>query len=160
MADSEVRICLYPRDTDDYSDRFVSQLEKPKLAISNDLLSRLTSKAGIQSTLILSKSDGSILQCTGRLASRSQISDIDTPASPARLQGTTGQIERPAESLAKTVFAFVDQAKEFADGVVGDKPLGEKGGEGEEVRLLRLRTRKEEIVVYPGKCLHCGVWTR
>ena len=68
------------------------------------------------------------------------------------------------------MFGFVEQARVFADEMSGaglggsarrsgdggrdsgreNGQGGEKGVGGEEVRLLRLRTRKEEIVIYPG----------
>ncbi len=48
-----------------------------------------------------------------------------------------------AEEVAQMVFAFVAGAKAFTEGM--DK--------SDEVRLLRLRTRKNEIVIVPGRVL-------
>jgi len=123
-------------------------------------LSRLASKPGVQSTLILSKSDGSIIRSTGLLAAPS--------SSPSREpivgNGTNpiGAREPPegirdegqyssntdvstkgnsAEDVASMVFAFVTGAKAFTEGM--DK--------SDEVKLLRLRTRKSEIVIVPGR---------
>lgn len=45
-----------------------------------------------------------------------------------------------AQDVARMVFAFVDGAKTFAEGM----------DSSDEVRLLRLRTRKNEIVIVPG----------
>lgn len=45
-----------------------------------------------------------------------------------------------AEDVARMVFAFVASAKAFTEGI-------EKS---DEVKLLRLRTRKNEIIIAPG----------
>ena len=55
-----------------------------------------------------------------------------------------------AEDIARMVFAFAAEAKTFTEGI----------DESDEVKLLRLRTRKNEIVIVPGKPLpvyigHC-----
>ena len=49
-----------------------------------------------------------------------------------------------AEDIARMVFAFAAEAKTFTEGI----------DESDEVKLLRLRTRKNEIVIVPGKSLH------
>ena len=49
-----------------------------------------------------------------------------------------------AEDIARMVFAFVSGAYAFTEGM----------DESDEVRLLRLRTRKYEIVIVPGTSLH------
>ena len=48
-----------------------------------------------------------------------------------------------AEDIARLVFAFAAEAKSFTEGI----------DESDEVKLLRLRTRKNEIVIVPGKSL-------
>ena len=47
-----------------------------------------------------------------------------------------------AADVAQMVFAFVISAKTFTEGM--DK--------GDEVKLLRLRTKRSEIVIVPGEC--------
>lgn len=122
-------------------------------------LSRLASKPGVKSTLILSRSDGSIIRSTGLLAAASSSSSQDLaigndtshngPAEPVdALRSETdhpGNTENDkkgnrAEEVARMVFAFVAGAKAFTEGI--DK--------SDEVKLLRLRTRKNEIVIVPG----------
>lgn len=122
-------------------------------------LSRLASKPGVQSTLILSKSDGSIIRSTGLLAATSSSTSQDLavgngtsrngsaePVDPMR-SGT----EYPdnteddakgnsAEDIARMAFTFAAEAKAFTEGMDGS----------DEVKLLRLRTRKNEIVIVPG----------
>ncbi|KAL4924737.1 uncharacterized protein BDV17DRAFT_295104 [Aspergillus undulatus] len=208
------------------------------------LLSHLTSRPGVQSTLILSRKDGSIIQTTGRLApsspkrTRSETSspapatveaaateetgveaattgtttaDI-TPTSPSSSE-TTSQTQQPsstnastssptspqqqqqptkpyqptqAESLAAHIFAFVSSASSLSFALwhpLGDGDTtntgasneiqgssmpgygngsaagtgadgegdGSEGQNDDEVKLLRLRTKKHEIVVVPDK---------
>lgn len=133
---------------------------QPAATLEN--LSRLASKPGVQSTLILSKSDGSIIRSTGLLASlpSPSSSSQDPPVGNETRQNgvgegadaTRGGAEYPdngnidakghtAEEVARMVFAFVAGAKAFTEGM--DK--------SDEVRLLRLRTRRNEIVIVPGR---------
>jgi hypothetical protein len=91
------------------------------------LLSHLTSRPGVQSTLILSRKDGSIIQSTGQLAAQensprntppapstpdqtptAQPSD-SSPASPSSPKPTTYQPSQ-AEALAAHIFNFVSSA--------------------------------------------------
>lgn len=135
---------------------------QPAATLEN--LSRLASKPGVQSTLILSKSDGSIIRSTGLLASSRSpsTSSQDSPVSKETKQNGSeegadatrggaeysgdGNVEakgNTAEEVARMVFAFVAGAKAFTEGM--DK--------SDEVRLLRLRTRRNEIVIVPGRIL-------
>ncbi|KAL8716139.1 MAG: hypothetical protein Q9220_000044 [cf. Caloplaca sp. 1 TL-2023] len=125
-----------------------------------DNLARLAAKPGVQSTLVLSRSNGSILSCTGLLATRTTSDSSDASlagendkrdtAQPAALDHDSGngvgrydEEEGPhksADHLAQKVFTFMAAAQEFAEGV-------EKG---DETKLLRIRTKKQEIVIVPG----------
>ncbi|KAK2800543.1 hypothetical protein FQN50_008088 [Emmonsiellopsis sp. PD_5] len=94
-------------------------------------LSNLTSRPGVQSTLLLSRKDGSIIQSSGLLASRS--SPASTPPAPASIpepaapeqqsdpNATANETTEPsqppapykptqAETLAAHIFAFVSSA--------------------------------------------------
>lgn len=141
-----------------------------------DNLSRLAAKPGVQSTLILSKTDGSIIRTGGLLAGSSPpvLLSSSRPASSssggAAAAATTTTIagnnaaasghadgthaeayyevdanenssEKQAEDVAKMVFSFVSGAGGFVQGM--DK--------GDELKLLRIRTRKSEIVIVPGR---------
>ncbi|KAL9577551.1 MAG: hypothetical protein Q9212_006293 [Teloschistes hypoglaucus] len=112
-------------------------------------LSRLAAKPGVQSTLILSKSDGSIIKSTGFLAdsatrdtsvpaSRGNGLDHNNPLGEGDEEEGKGQ---SAEHVASMVFKFVAVANEFAEGL--DK--------GDDARLLRMRTRKSEVVIALGQ---------
>ncbi|KAF7133935.1 hypothetical protein CNMCM5793_005401 [Aspergillus hiratsukae] len=102
------------------------------------LLSHLTSRPGVQSTFILSRKDGSIIQSTGLLASapprNSTTSATQTPPAtddansttsppaesldPSPPAGTSTTAQKPyqpsqAEALAARIFAFVASASEL-----------------------------------------------
>ncbi|KAF7592104.1 hypothetical protein BBP40_000709 [Aspergillus hancockii] len=175
------------------------------------LLSHLTSRPGVQSTFILSRKDGSIIQSTGLLASKpvgnssptlSQTSP-DPEEQPESTTTPTGSSSPPtpssatipnrhtpyqpsqAEALAAHIFAFVSSASDlslslsrpptenahgsktesngiqegFGNGSLREDGEGESSDkEDDEVKLLRLRTKKHEIVVVPDrKYLLCVV---
>ncbi|KAL8744168.1 MAG: hypothetical protein Q9190_003567 [Brigantiaea leucoxantha] len=134
-----------------------------------DNLSRLAAKPGVQSTLILSKVDGSIIRSSGLLAlpfqqpttAESRESGIENPSQNGEtfsfgsrgnesesLVSTTGGINRrkSAEEVARVVFSFVNAAKDVAEDMES----------GDEVKLLRLRTRKNELVIVPGQSFSFG----
>ena len=164
----------------------------------------------MQSTLILSRKDGSIIQSTGLIAAQdtgmprpartassigdstplSQSSSYSSPSSPAPPTPSTYQPSQ-AEALGAHIFAFVSSAS--ALGITLSRPGAQQSGdianaigldgaynsyangrktpreedrdgdsadreEDDEVKLLRMRTRKHEIVVVPDrKYLLCVV---
>lgn len=120
-------------------------------------LARLASKPGVKATLILSKVDGAIIGATG-LAAGMTASTLDTPhlgkstsggdgGHPVLLDEKAGygsqrdEEKHGAEEVAKMVFSLVSAAAVLVKGL----------DDGDEAQLLRLRTRKHEIVVVPGK---------
>lgn len=135
-----------------------------------DNLSRLAAKPGVQSTLILSKTDGSIIRTSGLLADPSSPPGLSSPrpasssGGPAATTDTASghadgthaeayyevidandesSSEKRAEDVANMVFSFVSSAGGFVQGM--DK--------GDELKLLRIRTRRSEIVIVPGRSL-------
>lgn len=124
-----------------------------------DNLSRLAAKPGIQSTLVLSRNDGSIIKATGSLATDLRDHDssklTEESDEPHRNAGGTkensdlpsgeGPKKDPtgAEILAKAVFTFIGGAEE----------LGACVDHEDDIKLLRMRTRNHEIVVVPGETL-------
>jgi len=134
------------------------------------LLTRLASKPRVQSTLILSKVDGSIIQTSGFISEPPMVSPPQTlraatngealPNSGSlvgltdpemgvadrsnifdegRAGGSTGMDS--AEAMARMVWAFVEAAGGLVAGMDPE----------DEVKLLRLRTKKQEIVIVPGE---------
>lgn len=134
-----------------------------------DSILRLDAQRGVQSTLILSAADGSIIRTSGLLAktdpAASSTSGLDSievsndlensvvseGGNVAKEGAKTGDYfdtnsnevtkEKSAEEVAKMVFAFVSAA-----GV-----LVETMDKEDEPKLLRLRTRKSEIVIVLGQ---------
>ena len=110
-------------------------------------LSRLSQKPGVQSTLILSRETGAIVQSSG-------LESLDEPSSPdstllpsstltngnVEIKGTKMQV---AEDVARLVYKFVKAA--------GDMVQELNGTQDDELKLLRLRTKKNELVIVPGK---------
>ncbi|KAI4269028.1 MAG: hypothetical protein LQ337_007519 [Flavoplaca oasis] len=129
-------------------------------------LARLAAKPGVQSTLVLSASDGSIIKSTGLLAETALSSSPDTSLvregsdqddkSSSTLLPSNNNIRyegenvrtKSVEHVARVVFNFVAAAKDFAEGI-------EKG---DDAKLLRMRTRKLEIVIVPGKSSNLGLY--
>ena len=123
-------------------------------------LSRLASKPGVQSTLLLSKSDHSIISSSGLLANSASSGSQDLTVGGGKNQDGSEDLAgelivgggeysgnmnveakgNSAREVATMVFAFVANAQNFAEGM----------DRSDEVKLLRLRTRKNEIVIYPG----------
>ena len=112
----------------------------------------------MQSTLILSKTDGSIIRSTGLLAEPTSADDLSLGNSSLNGDGYAGRdtmtdggsrhgesriaSSQSAESVARMVFSFVSGAQEFVEGMDAT----------DNMRLLRLRTRRNEIVIVPGQC--------
>ncbi|MCJ1283121.1 hypothetical protein MMC26_002448 [Xylographa opegraphella] len=117
-------------------------------------LARIASKPGVQSTLVLSRADGAIIRATGFATngSNSPANEISIHQSvephTALPESADGKIEyarnrtqssKTAEEVAKMIFQFVSTTT----GLINDLE------EGDDVQLLRLRTRNSEIVIVP-----------
>jgi len=112
------------------------------------LLTRLSQKPGVQSTLILSRSTGAIVRTTGLISTSPTANPNSTlPSSIANetpngsADGKRGGGMKNAEEVARMVWGFVQAAGGLVEGLQGE-------GE-DEVKLLRLRTRKNELVIVP-----------
>jgi dynein light chain roadblock-type len=103
------------------------------------LLARISQRPGVQSTLVLSRDTGSIVRSTGLLTAEDIAEDSD-----GLLIGISGEGKskgtRNAEQVARLVWNFVKSAGAMTE---------ELNGENDEVKLLRLRTKKNELVIVP-----------
>ena len=110
-------------------------------AVAN--LDRLAQKAGVQSTLILSRETGAIVQSSG-LESHNGSGDADV-ALAANTKSIIGHADtgqnKTAEDVARLVHKFVTSASEMARELNGTAE--------DELKLLRLRTKKNELVIVP-----------
>jgi len=104
-------------------------------------LNRLSQKPGVQSTLILSRDTGAIVQTSG-LESREESTNPDSALPPSNNapNGHAGGL-RTAEDIARLVYSFVKTSVDMAQEL--------NGTQDDELKLLRLRTRKNEIVIVP-----------
>ncbi|KAF2873150.1 hypothetical protein BDV95DRAFT_491032 [Massariosphaeria phaeospora] len=109
------------------------------------LLTRLSQKPGVQSTLILARDNGAIVRTSGLISN----STTANPNSTLPASIDTGPEDYPngrkdsgihsAEDVASMVWSFLAAAGTLVDGL--DKE--------DEVKLLRLRTKKNELVIVP-----------
>ena len=177
------------------------------------MLRGLTERPNVQSTLILSRRDGSIIRATGIKQSedtRTSISTTPYQWSQAQSSKTDSDVSErgglsaadvsnepaetqhsamPAEVLATSIFQFVNNASglgatlgatsrrairmdgTFAGGAFSDgtrvsrkdQSLDEEAEHGmseDEVQLLRLRTKYQEIIIFPDSNYICCVVQR
>lgn len=110
------------------------------------LLTRLSQKPGVQSTLILSRDTGAIVRTSGLVSNSSSANPNSTlPASGETTADnyTNGRKEsgiHSAEDIASAVWKFLGAAGSLVDELDRE----------DDVRLLRLRTKKNELVIVPG----------
>ncbi|KAH7090379.1 hypothetical protein FB567DRAFT_589777 [Paraphoma chrysanthemicola] len=109
------------------------------------LLTRLSQKPGVQSTLILSRETGAIVRTSGLISKSSSPNPNSTlPASSessaeAYTNGRKDSGIHSAEDIASSVWTFLKAAGSLVDDLDKD----------DEVKLLRLRTKKNELVIVP-----------
>ncbi|PSN63549.1 hypothetical protein BS50DRAFT_602365 [Corynespora cassiicola Philippines] len=109
------------------------------------LLTRLSQKPGVQSTLILSRDTGAIVRTSGLISNSASANPNSTlPASTETAPDgyANGRKEsgiHSAEDVASMVWSFLGAAGNLVGGL--DKE--------DEVKLLRLRTKKNELVIVP-----------
>ncbi|MCJ1329779.1 hypothetical protein MMC10_006459 [Thelotrema lepadinum] len=115
-------------------------MAQPSISTLDETLNRISSKPGVRSALYLSKTDGAIIRSTG-LALESQTSSADGTQDGYRDEQEKKQ--KTAEEVAKMVFSFINAAGSVANGL----------DESDDVQLLRLRTKKTELVIVPGAIL-------
>ncbi|KAF8477136.1 hypothetical protein BDZ91DRAFT_646991, partial [Kalaharituber pfeilii] len=97
------------------------------------LLTRLSQKSSVQSVLILSRETGGIIRALGT-------SHLKPVGASGVDGGIMGEVEAVKE-YAGIVWRFVKMTEEV---------VGGGGGEGgEELRLVRVRTRRGELVIVP-----------
>ncbi|KAK7513705.1 uncharacterized protein IWZ02DRAFT_486561 [Phyllosticta citriasiana] len=115
------------------------------------LLTRLSQKPGVQSTLVLERETGAIVHTSG-FASSNAAANPNATLPPATTDNTAvaggiantsgGRKEsgiKSAEDVARMVYGFIQSAGTLV------RELEEE----DEVKLLRLRTRKNELVIVP-----------
>ena len=116
-------------------------------------LDRLSQKSGVQSSLIISRESGAIVQSSG-LEARDGSTDPEIVLPPSEIDvdrnaPKDGKLQT-AEDVARIVYNFVKAAGEMAQELNGTQDDG--------LKLLRLRTKKNELVIVPGMS-KCSFWS-
>ncbi|KAH6630236.1 hypothetical protein B0J18DRAFT_94232 [Chaetomium sp. MPI-SDFR-AT-0129] len=110
----------------------------------DETLGRLSKKPGVRATIALDRASGAILKTTGQVGS---IRATPVPVSPApgagsfsdEANGEDLNRDQGAEQLAAMIWNFVSNAGSFVQELDTE----------DEVKLLRLRTKKQEFVIVP-----------
>lgn len=115
---------------------------------TQNLLARLSQRPGVQSTLILSRDTGAIVRASGLITPEEIGEDGAAPTNGAFVNGQEDDVKkkgtRKAEEVAQLVYKFVKSAGNMIE---------ELNGDNDEAKLLRVRTKKNELVVVPGKAM-------
>jgi dynein light chain roadblock-type len=118
------------------------------------LLARLSQRPGVQSTIILDRNTGAIVRSSGLItaeeleqeggaATSTTTTGNQTAYSNGGTDGEGRQIKkgtRNAEDVARIVYTFVKSVGEMVQNM---------NGEMDEAKLVRIRTKRNEIVVVP-----------
>jgi len=125
---------------------------------SLSLLARMAAKPGVQSTFILSRADGAILRADNisalqkrrRADSSSNTADAlqEKSGRPHSLSVSNGDGDKEADKSSKSgeeVARIVWRFMKATEGTI------EELDDEDEVRLLRVRTKKNEIVIVPSE---------
>jgi dynein light chain roadblock-type len=134
-------VCLLPLSSVD------PQLTMPQPEETLALLTRLSQKPGVQSTLVLSRENGAIVRTSGLISNSTTSNPNSTlPASTDNSADgfSNGRKEsgiQSAEDVARMVWSFLSAAGSLVEGLDAE----------DEVKLLRLRTKKNELVIVPGR---------
>ena len=107
---------------------------------TQSLLARLAQRPGVRSTLILARDSGAIVRSSGLITPEDIAEDGDAHTNGTQSEGKK-RGTRNAEDVARLVYAFVKSAGSMIE---------ELNGENDEAKLLRIRTKKNELVVVPG----------
>lgn len=108
-----------------------------------NLLARLSQRPGVQGTLILSRDTGAIVRSSGLITEEEE--QGGDGESTTAVNGADGELKakgtRKAEDVARLVWKFIQSAGEMIE---------QLNGGSDEAKLLRVRTKKNELVVVPG----------
>lgn len=105
-------------------------------------LTRLTQKPGVRGALILSRQSGAIVRASG-LLSKDETTNPESvlPVSSDAKDGDKEEAQS-AEDIARIVWNFAKAA--------GDMLEELNGPADDDLKLLRIRSKKKELVIVPG----------
>ncbi|TVY83143.1 Dynein light chain roadblock-type 1 [Lachnellula suecica] len=103
----------------------------------SETMARLAAKAGVKATMVLDRSLNTVLRTSGSFSS---FRSLDNPRSAVPASAENGAVkEEGVEEFAAMAWSFVNSA----GGLVHDLDSED------DVKLLRLRTKKHELVIVP-----------
>ncbi|KAI1642842.1 uncharacterized protein F4817DRAFT_277700 [Daldinia loculata] len=111
-------------------------------------LHRLSKKPGVKAWLMLDRADGTVLKTNGQISAIRPARYVDRKASlPSPTGGSfstdvsasTDNETQAAQELASMVWSFLSTAGSLVDEIDTE----------DELKLLRLRTKKQELVIVP-----------
>ncbi|CZT50878.1 uncharacterized protein RSE6_11946 [Rhynchosporium secalis] len=117
----------------------------------SETMARLSSKSGVIATLAIERTTSTVLQHTGTLGA------MFSSTTSSSLSASTNTVTSPAEREAPVVMtaeateeqAFSDFAKMVWNHVNATGELVGNMDAEDELKLLRLRTKKHELVIVP-----------
>lgn len=167
------------------------------LSTADKILQNLSKRPHVQSTLILSRKDGSIIKATGLITSSTEDSQQGAAYADAQTSSPTAEKDQiaptekqeatstepatsPAHVIAESIYTFVASAGALAESLGkinaatdSSRTRNEAGrvdvqhGDGtaarsalpvvDEVQLLRLRLKKQEVIIFPDPQYLCCV---
>ncbi|KAM7186591.1 hypothetical protein V8F33_011731 [Rhypophila sp. PSN 637] len=113
-----------------------------------ETLGRLSKKPGVKATIVLDRVSGAILKTSGQVSSirktnNSSLGSNHTVGSGSFSNNDTAapgsSLDQGVEELASMVWNFVSSAGDLVQGIDTE----------DELKLLRLRTKKQELVIVP-----------
>lgn len=106
-------------------------------------LGRLSKKPGVKASIVLDRATGAILKTSGQIDALQTTKSRTTSTATSFSSDTTAVPEegqsRGVEQFAAMVWNFVNNSGSFVQELDTE----------DEVKLLRLRTRKQELVIVP-----------
>ncbi|KAI0805522.1 hypothetical protein GGR55DRAFT_280718 [Xylaria sp. FL0064] len=129
-------------------------LNSPNVESIEEALHRLSKKPGVKAWLMLDRSNGAVLKTNGQIATvrpaKSSSSANNNGVSPSLPTPTGGSFSTDvntnsnneslaAQELASMVWSFLSSAGSLVNDIDSE----------DELKLLRLRTKKQEFVIVP-----------
>ncbi|KAL2149931.1 hypothetical protein VTH82DRAFT_7607 [Thermothelomyces myriococcoides] len=108
-----------------------------------ETLGRLSKKPGVRATIVLDRASGAILKTSGQVGSIRTTKPSSTPApAPGSFnedEGNGAKHDQGVEELASIIWNFVSNAGDLVHELDAE----------DELKLLRLRTKRQEFVIVP-----------
>lgn len=130
-----------------------------------ETLGRVAKKSGVKATIVLDRATGTILKTSGQISSIKVAKPLktgptDASSGPVGVESNVISSDEPqgAEQLSAMVWSFVNAAGTLVQDIDGDVRhlemflglhVADELRLQDELRLLRLRTKKQELVIVP-----------